>query len=298
MTTAQPRDGEPEMDWAWTDEDSTWIPPEIDIEKPSPARMYDYSLGGKDNFEVDRKAVEQVATVLPDFRHLGQMNRRFLVNSVTTMAEAGVRQFIDIGTGIPTSPNVHEIAREVHPDARIVYVDNDPIVMAHNRALRSRRPGVLTLQRDLRQPSSVMDAPEVRTHLDLNRPVGLLLVAVLHFVRRELAIEVVNQFRRALPAGSYLAISTACAEADQSAGAGLLECAGADGAAHDGSGGAALRRHRPDRTRSDRRYPVAGRGNSTTDPDSQRCGKGAVAEPVITGSAVVLVLLAQLLVAE
>jgi S-adenosyl methyltransferase len=212
MTTAQPRDGEPEMDWAWTDEDSTWIPPEIDIEKPSPARMYDYSLGGKDNFEVDRAAVAKVAEIVPEFREVAVANRGFLVRAVDAMARLGVDQFIDLGTGIPTSPNVHEVAQQLHPDARVVYIDNDPIVMAHNRALRSRRPGVITLQRDLRQPASVMDDPEVREHLDLDRPVGLLFVAVLHFVRRELAIEVVNQFRRSLPAGSYLAISTACAD--------------------------------------------------------------------------------------
>jgi hypothetical protein len=212
MPTAQPRDGEPELDWAWTDEDSTWIPPEIDTEKPSPARMYDYSLGGKDNFEVDRAAVAKVAEIVPEFRQVAVANRGFLVRAVDAMARLGIDQFIDLGTGIPTSPNVHEVAQQVHPDARVVYVDNDPIVMAHNRALRSRRPGVLTLQQDLRQPASIMDAPEVRKHLDLNRPVGLLFVAVLHFVRRELAIEVVNQFRRSLPANSYLAISTACAD--------------------------------------------------------------------------------------
>jgi hypothetical protein len=224
MTSAHPRDGEPQVegqphvegepqvDWAWTDDDSTWIPPEIDTERPSPARMYDYALGGKDNFDVDRSAVAAIAEVLPEFRSVAIENRGFLVRAVDAMAREGIDQFIDIGTGIPTSPNVQEVAQQVHPDARVVYVDNDPIVMAHNRALRARRPGVLTLQRDLRQPASVIDNAEVRAHLDFDRPIGLLFVAVLHFVRRDLAVEVVNQFRRSLPAGSFLAISTACAD--------------------------------------------------------------------------------------
>ena len=208
MTTRP--DGEPEIDWAWTDDDSSWIPPEIDTERPSPARMYDYALGGKDNFEVDRAAVESVAEIIPEFREVALANRGFLVRAVNTLAEMGIDQFIDLGTGIPTSPNVHQIAQHLHPQAKVVYIDNDPIVMAHNRALRSRRPGVITLLRDLRQPASVMESEEVRQHLDFSRPIGLLFVAVLHFVRRDLGVEVVNQFRRALPAGSYIAISAAC----------------------------------------------------------------------------------------
>jgi hypothetical protein len=214
MTTAHPRDGEPEVevDWAWTDDDSTWIPPEIDTDRPSPARMYDYALGGKDNFDVDRAAVARVAEIIPEFRAVALANRGFLIRAVDTMARLGIDQFIDVGTGIPTSPNVHEVAQQLHPDAQVVYIDNDPIVMAHNRALRSRRPGVLTLLRDLREPASVMESPEVRKHLDFDRPIGLLFVAVLHFVRRDLGVEVVNQYRRALPAGSYIGISTACAD--------------------------------------------------------------------------------------
>jgi hypothetical protein len=214
MTTAQPRDGEPEVevDWAWTDDDSSWIPPEIDTDRPSPARMYDYALGGKDNFDVDRAAVHAVGEIIPEFRDVALANRGFLIRAVEIMARQGIEQFIDVGTGIPTSPNVHEIAQQLHPDARVVYVDNDPIVMAHNRALRSRRPGVMTLQCDLRQPDLILQNPGVRKHLDFDKPIGLLFVAVLHFVRRDLAVEVVNQYRRALPAGSYLGISTACAD--------------------------------------------------------------------------------------
>src|SRR6187549_3081808 len=115
---------EPEVDWAWTADTTTWIPPEIDTEQPSPARMYDYALGGKDNFEVDRAAVEAIAEFLPEFRQVAQGNRGFLVRAVDELAGRGIDQFIDIGTGIPTSPNVHEVAQRVNPDARVVYVDN------------------------------------------------------------------------------------------------------------------------------------------------------------------------------
>jgi S-adenosyl methyltransferase len=212
MTTAQPNDGEPEVDWAWTDDDSTWIPPDVNTELPSPARMYDYALGGKDNFTVDREAVERVGEIVPDFRSVALANRGFLVRAVSALTEMGIAQFIDLGTGIPTSPNVHEVAQALNPDARVVYVDNDPIVMAHNRALRAPRPGVLALDRDLRQPTSVMDNKALHEHLDFDRPIALLFIAVLHFVRRELATEVVKQFRRALPTGSYLAISTASSD--------------------------------------------------------------------------------------
>jgi hypothetical protein len=213
MTTGRPMGaGGPEFDWSWSDEDPAWVPPDIDTTKPSPARMYDYALGGKDNFEVDRKAVEQVAAVLPDFRHLAQLNRKFLVNAVTLMAEAGVKQFIDIGTGIPTSPNVHEMARQVHPEARVVYVDNDPIVMAHNRALRATVDGVITVQHDARQPDAILADAKIRELIDFRQPVGMLFVAVLHFVRRDMAADVVARFRSAIPAGSYIAISAACTD--------------------------------------------------------------------------------------
>ena len=205
-------DGESDFDWSWSDEDPTWMPPDIDITKPSPARMYDYALGGKDNFEIDRKAVEQVATVLPDFRHLAQVNRLFLQNAVQIMAEAGITQFVDIGTGIPTSPNVHEMARGVHPHAKVVYVDNDPIVMAHNRALRAKVDGVITVQHDARDPDSIIRDPAVRQLIDFDQPVGLLFIAVLHFVRRDLAADVLMRFRQSVSSGSYIAISTACAD--------------------------------------------------------------------------------------
>jgi hypothetical protein len=212
MTTVEPGDGEPQVDWSWTDQDTDWIPPDVDPDKASPARMYDYALGGPDNFAVDRAAVEQVGEIIPSFRDVALANRGFLFRATDLLSELGIDQFLDVGTGIPTSPNVHEVAQQRHPDARVVYVDNDPIVMAHNRALRGSRPGVLTIDRDLRQPAALMDNQAVRRHLDFNRPIGLLMIAVLHFVRRDLANEVVAHFVKALPSGSYLGISTACSD--------------------------------------------------------------------------------------
>ncbi len=210
MTTAQPSDDP--SDWSWIDDDSDWIPPDIDTDRASPARMYDFALGGKDNFAVDRRAVERVAELVPDFRAVAIANRGFLVRAVGALCEAGIDQFIDVGTGLPTSPNVHEIAHTLRPGSKVVYVDNDPIVMAHNRALRSDAPGVLPIFADLRRPDTIMKNRQVREHLDFDRPIGLLFVAVMHFVRKDIAPDLIARYRRALPEGSYLALSTAASD--------------------------------------------------------------------------------------
>lgn len=201
---------DPEFDWRWVDEEETWVPPAVDLSVPSVARMYDYYLGGKDNFAVDRVAAQKVIEAAPDARAIARANRGFLESAVTTMTSAGIRQFIDFGTGIPTSPNVHEIARREQPDARIVYLDNDPLVLVHCRALLAGNSGVACLSHDLRRPGAVLDDPVVRTLIDFDRPVGLLFVAVLHFVRHDIAPEIVARYRSALPFGSYLAVSAAC----------------------------------------------------------------------------------------
>jgi hypothetical protein len=210
MTTAPPPDDP--SDWSWIEDDSDWIPPDIDTDRASPARMYDFALGGKDNFAVDRLAVERVAELVPEFRAVAVANRGFLVRSVGAMCEAGIDQFIDIGTGLPTSPNVHEIAGQLRPGSKVVYVDNDPIVMAHNRALRTDAPGVLPIFADLRRPDSILHNRQVREHLDFGRPIGLLFVAVLHFIRKDVAPDLVARYRRELPPGSYVAISTAASD--------------------------------------------------------------------------------------
>ncbi|MBI1759319.1 MAG: SAM-dependent methyltransferase [Actinobacteria bacterium] len=202
----------PEVDWSWTERDPGWVPPEIDQSKPSVARIYDYILGGKDNFAVDREAAEKAFVMFPDVRDVAVANRGFLVRAVRLMAEAGIRQYLDLGTGIPTSPNVHEVARQTHPDARVVYVDNDPMVMAHNRALRATSPGVATVHQDLRDPAGVLADPVVRDLIDFDEPVGLLLIGVMHFVPVDIGAAIVARYRKALVPGSYLVLSTQCVD--------------------------------------------------------------------------------------
>lgn len=198
--------------WEWVREEPEWVPPAVDHTRPSSARMYDYVLGGKDNYAVDRDAVDQIMQVVPDYPRAARANRDFLVRAVRTLAEAGIRQFIDLGTGIPTSPNVHEVAREVDPDARVVYVDNDPVVIAHNRARRAVAPGVVTVPHDLRNVSAVLGDARLRETIDLAEPVAVMFIAVLHFVRADAAPAIVAQYRAAMAPGSYLAISAACRE--------------------------------------------------------------------------------------
>ena len=186
-------------------------PSQIRTDRPQPARMYDYYLGGKDNYEVDREAAEKVLSVFPEVRVTAQANRAFLGRVVRFLAaEAGIGQFLDIGTGIPTDTNTHEVAQMVLPQARVVYVDNDPIVLAHAGArMVSGHLGETTyLDADLRQPKRILGHPELARVLDLGRPVGLLLMAVLHFVEdRDDPYGVVGELLDALPPGSYVALS-------------------------------------------------------------------------------------------
>ncbi|MCW2863733.1 MAG: hypothetical protein JWP48_5441, partial [Actinoallomurus sp.] len=154
----------------------------VDTNRPSVARMYDYYLGGKDNYAVDRDAVAKVAEVLPEVRQVARENRAFLRRAVRYMARQGIRQFIDIGSGLPTAGNTHEIAQEIIPGARVVYVDNDPVVLAHARDMLHGLPGTMITNHDLRDPRSIISDPRVRAILDFDEPVAVLLIAVLHFV--------------------------------------------------------------------------------------------------------------------
>jgi hypothetical protein len=197
--------------------ETTWNPPEIDVTKPATARVYDYWLGGKDNFAADRVAGEDVARMLPNIRTIARENRRFLGIAVRRLAELGVRQFLDIGTGIPTSPNTHEVAQSIHPDARVVYVDHDPIVLAHARAMmRCPAPGRTGyVDGDLRDPDKILASRVTRELLDFDQPIGLLLIAVLHFVKdSDGAADILKTLIDALPAGSHVAITHVTAEYD------------------------------------------------------------------------------------
>ncbi len=201
--------------------------PQVDLQldRPHPARVYDYLLGGKDNFAADRAAAQAGLEANPNSRIPPRENRAFMRRVVRYLArEAGISQFLDIGTGIPTSPNVHEIAQDADPQARVVYVDNDPIVLAHARALLTSGPVGKTayIDADVRNVSRILRSADLRQTLDMNRPVGLLLIAVMHFIADEddpwnLAARLLDE----LPAGSYLALSHLTGDFDPAAWQGV-----------------------------------------------------------------------------
>ncbi|MFF1678699.1 SAM-dependent methyltransferase [Streptomyces sp. NPDC058256] len=191
-------------------------PVEIDTSKPHPARMYDWFLGGKDNYPVDEEMGRQLLTLDPRVPVMAQVNRAFMHRATRWLAQNGVRQFLDIGTGIPTEPNLHQIAQQVAPDARVVYCDNDPIVLAHAAALlRSTDEGVTEyVQADVRDPGMILE--QAAKVLDFSRPVALSLVALLHFISDEDgAYELVDRLLAELPSGSYLMLSHASGEFDE-----------------------------------------------------------------------------------
>ncbi|GAA3629786.1 SAM-dependent methyltransferase [Streptomyces chitinivorans] len=186
-----------------------FAPEQIDTSRPHPARMYDYYLGGSDNYEVDREAADRLMKMAPDVRVSARANRDFLGRAVRTVVEElGIRQIIDVGTGIPTSPNTHELARASAPDTRVVYVDNDPIVSVHADAKLTGAGNAEFVLADARRPEAVTGHPAVRELIDFGRPVALLLVAVLHFVKdEEDPAGLVAALGGALPPGSCLVLT-------------------------------------------------------------------------------------------
>ena len=209
-----------------TDAGQPWPPPQLDTGVPHSARVYDYWLGGRDNYEVDRALAEAFLQQIPTLRDMAKANRDFVTRATRYLAGEGVRQFLDIGSGIPTSPNLHETARAVAPEAKVVYVDNDPIVLVHSRALLSLiekdsldgQPSTAYLDADLRHPRSILDTAELREVIDLDQPVALMVIAMLMLLSDEdRPEEVMAQFRDALPSGSYLAISTPTPDFDEEA---------------------------------------------------------------------------------
>ncbi|MEV4163340.1 SAM-dependent methyltransferase [Nonomuraea dietziae] len=189
------------------------VPPGVDPKVPSSARVYDYLLGGKDHLAVDRAVADRLLSVAPDTRLVARANRAFMVRAVRHLAEQGVRQFIDLGTGIPTSPSVHEIARQVSPACRVIYVDYDPVVRMHADVLLARTPGVASIQADVRKPHEVLNDPHVTGLIDFDQPVGVLMVAVLHFIMdSEDPAGIVATFRERMAPGSHLVLSHTMAE--------------------------------------------------------------------------------------
>ncbi len=185
----------------------------IHVTTPNVARIYDYWLGGKDNFAADRDAAEKILTLIPEARFAARANRAFLGRAVQFLARAGIRQFLDIGTGLPTQANVHEVAHQVNPGARVVYVDNDPVVLAHARALLNDTGATVIIEADLRDPQKILEDPGLRTLIDFGEPVAVLMVAILHFITEaEDPLAIVSRFREVMVPGSYLALSHVTAD--------------------------------------------------------------------------------------
>jgi hypothetical protein len=199
----------------------TELPPEIDTSRAHPARIYDFALGGKNNFAADREVGEKVFASWPGARTAARENRSFLGRAVRYLvAEAGVTQFLDIGTGLPTTNSVHEVAQRIRPSARVVYVDNDPLVLTHARALLTSAPEGRTayIPADLRNPADILANPTTQEVIDFTRPVGLMLVAILHFINDEDdPAGIVRTLVDALPSGSYLVASHLTGEHDPGA---------------------------------------------------------------------------------
>lgn len=195
-------------------------------DKAHPARLYDHYLGGKDNYEVDRQAALQVAEVFPYAGWMARANRDFMNRAVDYLARsAGIRQFLDIGTGIPTEPNLHQVAQDIAPESRVAYVDNDPIVLAHARALMNGTPEGHTdyIHADFTDPDSILSELRLCEPLDLTQPVALSLIALLHFISdKHRPYEIVRRLLDELAPGSYLVMSHATADFDPDSIAGAV----------------------------------------------------------------------------
>jgi len=181
-----------------------------DLERPNPARIYDYALGGDANFTADRAAFDALSAVCPDIALGARANRAFLRRAVTVLAHQGIDQFLDIGSGLPTAGNVHTLAQTMNPLARVVYVDNDPVAVRYSRQLldRDNVPHAAAIEADLRDPAAILAHPRTRRLLDLSRPIALILAAVLHFIPDDdAALGAVRDLTAALPIGSYMVIS-------------------------------------------------------------------------------------------
>ncbi|MDQ1286613.1 MAG: hypothetical protein QG622_178 [Actinomycetota bacterium] len=208
-TTAEP---EPDFDWSWAEEGPAWIAPTVNTSVPSIARIYDHLLGGKDNYAIDRETTSLIRQIVPDLEALARANRDFVIRAVTVMAEAGVRQFMDLGCGIPSSPAVHEIARSIVPDAAVAYVDNDPIVVAQARAVLDGQPGLGAFLHDIREPSRVFRDTRMLELIDLGRPIGLVMTGVLNFVDLSIGPQVVGRYVDRMASGSHIAFTTTAIE--------------------------------------------------------------------------------------
>lgn len=192
-----------------------WSPPGIDVTRPSIARVYDAVLGGKDNYAVDRAIADEALRIVPEIGDVGRYNRAVLGRAVRFMAAEGIRQFLDLGSGLPTVQNTHQVAQGVAPGSRVVYVDNDPIVLAHGRALLAENDRTTVITADLRDPKAVLEHPDVRAFIDSGQPVGLMLVGVIHHLNdSEDPSAIVRAYLDAIPSGSYFLLTHFCASSE------------------------------------------------------------------------------------
>ncbi|GAA0958952.1 SAM-dependent methyltransferase [Actinocorallia libanotica] len=199
------------------------VSPGIDITAAHPARMYDYYLGGRDNYAADRKAADGVIALFPDTPLIAAENRAFMRRATAALVrEEGIRQFIDLGSGLPTADNLHEVAQRTASGIRVVYVDNDPMVLAHGRALLEGNGDTRVITADLGDPDRLLADPGLTELIDFSRPVGLMMLSVLHFVEGDLA-PLLARYRSRLAPGSHLALSHVTAEQADATRAALVE---------------------------------------------------------------------------
>ncbi|MFE7122945.1 SAM-dependent methyltransferase [Streptomyces sp. NPDC057617] len=219
MTDRIPTETDDNTEPDGTNEFSEDEPGEIDPSRPSIARVYDAVLGGDTNFAVDRAIAAESLRIVPEIGDVGRYNRAVLGRGVRYMARAGIRQFLDLGSGLPTAQNTHQVARAAAPSSRVVYVDNDPIVLAHGRELLAADARSTVVTADLRDPPSVLDHPEVRRLIDFGWPVGLMLLGVVHHLNdEENPAGLVRAYLDAVPRGSFLFLTHFCASSPEAAG--------------------------------------------------------------------------------
>jgi hypothetical protein len=193
--------------------ESNWVPDEVLLDRPNVARMWDYFLGGGHNFAIDRQAAEEAIRLYPDLPLVAQVTRGFLGRVVRFLLDHGIDQFLDVGAGIPTANSVHEIAQRSTPGARVAYVDMDPVAVAHSQAILRGSANTVAVRADARRPEDIIGHPAVREVLDWTRPLGLLAIAMFHFVPDDLeAQRIIHVLRDALPSGSYMALTHATAD--------------------------------------------------------------------------------------
>ncbi|MGB3443925.1 MAG: SAM-dependent methyltransferase [Actinophytocola sp.] len=203
---------------------TNWVPTSVDLEKASAARMYDYVLGGNHNFAVDRALADEVIKIQPEVKRFAIMNRAFMRRAVLFMVEQGIRQFLDLGSGIPTVGNVHEIARTVAPDAKVVYVDNEHVAVAHSQLLLEGDANTVMVHADISKPNLVLTDEATRRVLDFDQPVGLLAITIGHYMLdKHDPNSVFATYRDALAPGSYLALTHLTDDFDEATSGQIIE---------------------------------------------------------------------------